>query len=103
VEIKQVQNVKLDYRKAVPTVYNSEKGADSSKNFQSSLQNGRNYRKPLSKIISLLKNNKNQSNRGDLVLDPFQGTLQLAVAKELNRNSIGDELPRQIIISLRRF
>lgn len=48
---------------------------------------------------------KVSSNKGDILLDPFAGTFTLsAVAKELNRNSIGIEInPNYVRLGLRRL
>ena len=48
---------------------------------------------------------KVSSNKGDFLLDPFAGTFTLsAVAKELNRNSIGIEInPNYVRLGLKRL
>ncbi len=97
----------IDYRKAVPTVYNSEKVPGNVWKFSRVRYRMDEYENhPTQKPISLLERIiKASSNEGDLVLDPFSGTFTTCyVAKELNRNSIGIELQDEYVkIGLRRL
>ena len=97
----------IDYRKAVPTVYNSEKVPGNVWEFPRVRYRMDEYENhPTQKPISLLERIiKASSNEGDLVLDPFSGTFTTCyVAKELNRNSIGIELQDEYVkIGLRRL
>lgn len=97
----------IDYRKAVPTVYNSEKVPGNVWEFSRVRYRMNEYENhPTQKPISLLERIiKASSNEGDLVLDPFSGTFTTCyVAKELNRNSIGIELQDEYVkIGLRRL
>lgn len=97
----------IDYRKAVPTVYNSEKVPGNVWEFSRVRYRMDEYENhPTQKPISLLERIiKASSNEGDLVLDPFSGAFTTCyVAKELNRNSIGIELQDEYVkIGLRRL
>lgn len=97
----------IDYRKAVPTVYNSEKVPGNVWEFSRVRYRMDEYENhPTQKPISLLERIiKASSNEGDLVLDPFSGTFTTCfVAKELNRKSIGIELQDEYVkIGLRRL
>jgi len=97
----------IDYRKAVPTVYNSEKVPGNVWEFSRVRYRMDEYENhPTQKPISLLERIiKASSNEDDLVLDPFSGTFTTCyVAKELNRNSIGIELQDEYVkIGLRRL
>jgi adenine-specific DNA-methyltransferase len=97
----------IDYRKAVPTVYNSEKVPGNVWEFSRVRYRMDEYENhPTQKPISLLERIiKASSNEGDLVLDPFSGTFTTCyVAKKLNRNSIGIELQDEYVkIGLRRL
>ena len=97
----------IDYRKAVPTVYNSEKVPGNVWEFpRVRYRMGEYENHPTQKPISLLEGIiKASSNESDLVLDPFSGTFTTCyVAKELKRNSIGIELQDEYIkIGLRRL
>jgi len=97
----------IDYRKAVPTVYNSEKVPGNVWNFARVRYRMDEYENhPTQKPIALLERIiKASSNKGDLVLDPFSGTFTTCfVAKELGRNSIGIDLQEDYIkIGLRRL
>jgi DNA modification methylase len=57
---------------------------------------------PLSLLTTLVKVS---SNKNDIVLDPFAGTFTLsAVAKELNRKSVGIDInPKYISLGLKRL
>jgi adenine-specific DNA-methyltransferase len=97
----------IDYRKAVPTVYNSEKVPGNVWDFSRVRYRMEEYENhPTQKPIALLERIiKASSNEGDWVLDPFSGTFTTCfVAKELNRNSIGIELQDEYVkIGLRRL
>lgn len=97
----------IDYRKAVPTVYNSEKVPGNVWEFSRVRYRMNEYENhPTQKPISLLERIvKASSNEGDLVLDPFSGTFTTCfVAKELGRNSIGIEIQDEYVkIGLRRL
>jgi len=97
----------IDYRKAVPTVYNSEKVPGNVWEFSRVRYRMDEYENhPTQKPIALLERIiKASSNEGDLVLDPFSGTFTTCfVAKELGRNSIGIEVQDEYVkIGLRRL
>ncbi|WP_420629480.1 adenine-specific DNA-methyltransferase [Candidatus Leptofilum sp.] len=97
----------IDYRKKVPTVYNSEKVPGNVWYFPRVRYRMPEYEKhPTQKPETLLERIiAASSNEGDLVLDPFSGTFTTcAVAKKLNRKSIGIELEEEYIkIGLRRL
>ena len=97
----------IDYRKAVPTVYNSEKVPGNVWEFSRVRYRMDEYENhPTQKPIALLERIiKASSNEGDLVIDPFSGTFTTCyVAKELGRNSIGIELQDEYVkIGLRRL
>ncbi len=97
----------IDYRKAIPTVYNSEKVPGNVWDFARVRYRMDEYENhPTQKPIALLERIiKASSNEGDLVLDPFSGTFTTCfVAKELGRNSIGIELEDEYVkIGLRRL
>lgn len=97
----------IDYRKAVPTVYNSEKVPGNVWEFSRVRYRMDEYENhPTQKPIALLERIiKASSNEGDLVLDPFSGTFTTCfVAKKLGRNSIGIELQDEYVkIGLRRL
>ena len=97
----------IDYRKAVPTVYNSEKVPGNVWEFARVRYRMDEYENhPTQKPIALLKRVISaSSNIGDLVMDPFSGTFTTSfVAKELGRNSIGIELQDEYVkIGLRRL
>ncbi|MBN8692414.1 MAG: adenine-specific DNA-methyltransferase [Bacteroidetes bacterium] len=97
----------IDYRKAVPTVYNSEKVPGNVWEFSRVRYRMEEYENhPTQKPIALLERIiRASSNAGDLVMDPFSGTFTTCfVAKELGRNSIGIELQDEYVkIGLRRL
>lgn len=97
----------IDYRKSVPTVYNSEKVPGNVWEFARVRYRMDEYENhPTQKPIALLERIiKASSNEDDLVLDPFSGTFTTCfVAKELGRNSIGIELQDEYVkIGLRRL
>jgi site-specific DNA-methyltransferase (adenine-specific) len=97
----------IDYRKPVPTVYNSEKVPGNVWEFARVRYRMDEYENhPTQKPIALLERIiKASSNFDDLVMDPFSGTFTTCfVAKELGRNSIGIELHEDYVkIGLRRL
>ena len=97
----------IDYRKAIPTVYNSEKVPGNVWEFSRVRYRMDEYENhPTQKPISLLERIiKASSNIGDVVMDPFSGTFTTCfVSKELGRKSIGIELQNEYIkIGLRRL
>ncbi len=97
----------IDYRKAIPTVYSSEKIPGNVWDFARVRYRMEEYENhPTQKPIALLQRIiRASSNEGDLILDPFSGTFTTCfVAKELNRNSIGIELEDEYVkIGLRRL
>ncbi len=96
----------IDYRKAVPAVYNSEKVPGNVWTFPRVRYRMDEYEThPTQKPVALLERIvKASSNPGDLVLDPFSGTFTTSyVAKELGRRSIGIEIEEDYFkIGLRR-
>ena len=81
----------IDYRKAVPTVYNAEKVPGNVWEFARVRYRMDEYENhPTQKPIALLDRIiKASSNVGDLVMDPFSGTFTTCfVAKELDRRCI---------------
>ena len=97
----------IDYRKTIPTVYNSEKVPGNVWDFSRVRYRMDEYENhPTQKPIALLERIiKASSNKGDLVLDPFSGTFTTCfVAKELGRNCIGIDLQEDYVkIGLRRL
>jgi adenine-specific DNA-methyltransferase len=97
----------IDYRKAVPTVYNSEKVPGNVWEFSRVRYRMDEYENhPTQKPISLIERIVlASSNENDLILDPFSGTFTTSfVAKKLGRNSIGIELQDEYVkIGLRRL
>lgn len=97
----------IDYRKAVPTIYNSKKVPGNVWEFARVRYRMDEYENhPTQKPTALLERIvKASSNKGDLLLDPFSGTFTTCfVAKELGRNSIGIELQDEYVkIGLRRL
>ncbi|MCL1464826.1 adenine-specific DNA-methyltransferase [Argonema galeatum] len=96
----------IDYRKPVPTPYNTTKVPGNVWNFPRVRYRMFEYEEhPSQKPEDLLERIvKASSNLGDLVLDPFGGSFTTcAVAKRLGRRSIGIESQLQYIkIGLRR-
>ncbi len=96
----------IDYRKKTPTVYNTEKVPGNAWYFPRVRYRMEEYenhpsQKPevlLERIIAA------SSNSGDTVLDPFAGTFTTcAVAKKMNRSTIGIELQEEYVkVGLRR-
>jgi site-specific DNA-methyltransferase (adenine-specific) len=97
----------IDYRKPIPSMYNSEKVPGNVWEFPRVRYRMKEYENhPTQKPIELLNRIiKASSNEGDLVLDPFSGTFTTCyVAKELGRNAFGIELQDEYIkIGLRRL
>jgi adenine-specific DNA-methyltransferase len=97
----------IDYRKAVPTVYSSQKVPGNVWQIPRVRYRMDEYEEhPTQKPVALLERIiKASSNPGDLVLDPFSGTFTTSyVAQQLDRCSIGIELEEQYIqIGLRRL
>lgn len=97
----------IDYRKAVPTVYNSEKVPGNVWEYSRVRYRMDEYENhPTQKPVALLERIiKASTNKGDVVLDPFSGTFTTCfVAKELDRNFIGIELQDEYVkIGLRRL
>ena len=96
----------IDYRKSVPTQYNSTKVPGNVWEFPRVRYRMDEYENhPSQKPIALLERIiKASSNEGDLVLDPFSGTFTTSyVCKELGRKSIGIEIDKSYYnIGLRR-
>jgi site-specific DNA-methyltransferase (adenine-specific) len=96
----------IDYRKAVPTVYNSKKVPGNVWEFpRVRYRMGEYENHPSQKPVALLERIiKASSNEGDLVLDPFSGTFTTSyVCEQLDRKSIGIEIcPDYYHIGLRR-
>ncbi|MBL8004743.1 MAG: adenine-specific DNA-methyltransferase [Candidatus Kapabacteria bacterium] len=97
----------IDYRKAVPSLYNSQKIPGNVWEFPRVRYRMDEYEQhPSQKPIALLTRIITaSSNAGDVVLDPFSGTFTTSfVAKELDRHSIGIELQEEYVkIGLRRL
>jgi len=96
----------IDYRKAVPTPYNTKKVPGNVWEFSRVRYRMEEYENhPTQKPEALLERVISaSSNEGDTVLDPFSGTFTTcAVAKRLNRKSIGIEAHSEYVdIGLRR-
>lgn len=97
----------IDYRKSIPTLYNTEKVPGNVWYFPRVRYRMEEYENhPSQKPESLLERIIfASSNQGDLILDPFAGTFTAAaVAKRLGRNSISIESQEEYIkIGLRRI
>lgn len=97
----------IDYRKNPPQPYNTEKVAGNVWEFPRVRYRMLEYENhPSQKPMVLLERIiKASSHENDLVLDPFSGTFTTcAVAKMLNRRSIGIELQEEYVkIGLRRL
>ena len=97
----------IDYRKSVPTVYNSKKVPGNVWNLNRVRYRMDEYEAhPSQKPESLMERIISaSSNVGDVVLDPFAGTFTTcSVAKRLKRKSIGIELEDEYIkVGLRRL
>lgn len=96
----------IDYRKKVPTVYNSEKVPGNVWDFPRVRYRMEEYENhPTQKPIALLERIiRASSNEGSIVLDPFSGTFTTSyVASNLSRKSIGIEIDEDYTkIGLRR-
>jgi len=97
----------IDYRKPVPTLYNTKKVPGNVWEFPRVRYRMDEYENhPTQKPIALLERIiLASSNPGDIVLDPFSGTFTTSfVAKKLNRKSIGIEIEEEYVkIGLRRL
>jgi adenine-specific DNA-methyltransferase len=97
----------IDYRKKVPTVYNSKKVPGNVWQYpRVRYRMGEYENHPTQKPIALLDRIiRASTNEGDSVLDPFSGTFTTSfVAKNLGRNSIGIEIEEEYVkIGLRRL
>lgn len=97
----------IDYRKKIPTVYNSTKIPGNVWSFNRVRYKMPEYENhPTQKPIALLERIiKASSNENDVVLDPFSGTFTTSyVAKNLKRKSIGIEKQEEYVkIGLRRL
>lgn len=97
----------IDYRKSVPTVYNSKKVPGNVWHIPRVRYRMDEYENhPTQKPIALLNRIiKASSNEGDLVVDPFSGSFTTShVAKDLKRKSIGIEISQDYVkIGLRRL
>lgn len=97
----------IDYRKPVPTVYNSKKVPGNVWSIPRVRYRMDEYEDhPTQKPVALLDRIvRASSNRGDLVLDPFSGTFTTShVAQALGRHSIGIEAEEEYVkIGLRRL
>lgn len=97
----------IDYRKPVPTLYNSQKVPGNVWDFPRVRYRMNEYENhPAQKPEALLERIiKASTNIGDIILDPFAGTFTTcAVAQKLNRFGIGIEMEEEYIkIGLRRL
>lgn len=97
----------IDYRKPIPTVYNSKKVPGNVWYIPRVRYRMPEYEKhPTQKPEELLERIiKASSNEGDVVLDPFAGTFTTcAIAYRLNRKSIGIEIQEEYVkMGLRRL
>ena len=87
----------IDYRKKIPTVYNSKKVPGNVWYFPRVRFRMEEYQEHPSQKPEVLLNRiiKASSKEGDMILDPFSGTFTTsAVAMKLNRKSIGIELDK---------
>ncbi|WP_261221780.1 adenine-specific DNA-methyltransferase [Ancylothrix sp. D3o] len=97
----------IDYRKATPSVYNSQKVPGNVWEIPRVRYRMAEYEEhPTQKPIALLERIiKASSNEGDVVLDLFSGTFTTSfVAKQLQRKSIGIEVQEKYVkIGLQRL
>lgn len=97
----------IDYRKPVPTVYNSKKVPGNVWEIPRVRYRMDEYENhPTQKPVALLERIiKASSNEGDIILDPFSGTFTTSfVAKQYKRKSIGIEIEEEYVkIGLRRL
>jgi adenine-specific DNA-methyltransferase len=90
----------IDYRKANPTIYNSKKVPGNVWCIPRVRYRMAEYEEhPTQKPEALLERIiKASSNEGNIILDPFAGTFTTcAVAKRLNRQSIGIEIDEEYV------
>lgn len=96
----------IDYRKPIPTQYNTEKVPGNVWNFPRVRYRMDEYENhPTQKPVALLERIiKASSNEGEVVLDPFSGTFTTSyVANLLGRKSIGIDISEEYFkIGLRR-
>lgn len=96
----------IDYRKTIPTQYNTEKVPGNVWSFPRVRYRMDEYEAhPTQKPIALLERIiKASSNKGDIILDPFSGTFTTSyVANMLDRKSIGIDISEEYFkIGLRR-
>jgi len=97
----------IDYRKPVPTIYNSKKVPGNVWHISRVRYRMDEYENhPTQKPVALLERIiKASSNEGDTVVDPFSGSFTTScVAKQLKRKSIGIEINEDYVkIGLRRL
>ncbi|MFY0253589.1 adenine-specific DNA-methyltransferase [Chitinophaga sp. 30R24] len=97
----------IDYRKAIPAIYNTQKVPGNVWDFSRVRYRMNEYENhPTQKPVALLERIiRASSHKGDTILDPFSGTFTTcAVARQLGRNSIGIELQEEYVkIGLRRL
>jgi adenine-specific DNA-methyltransferase len=97
----------IDYRKSVPTPYNTKKVPGNVWEFPRVRYRMAEYENhPTQKPVALLERIiRASSNVGDVVLDPFSGTFTTCcVAQMLDRKSIGIEIEEEYLkIGLRRL
>ena len=97
----------IDYRKSIPTPYNTQKVPGNVWNLPRVRYRMAEYEEhPSQKPEALLERIiKASSCKGDVVMDPFSGTFTTsAVAKRLQRRTIGIELQEEYVkIGLRRL
>lgn len=97
----------IDYRKAIPSIYNTKKVPGNTWYFPRVRYRMEEYENhPSQKPMLLLERIiKASSNLGDTILDPFSGTFTTsATAQKLSRKSIGIELQEEYVeIGLRRL
>lgn len=97
----------IDYRKAIPTVYNTKKVPGNVWEIPRVRYRMEEYENhPTQKPVALLERIiAASSNPGDLVLDPFSGTFTTSfVSRQLGRRSVGIEIEEQYVkIGLRRL
>ena len=97
----------IDYRKPVPTTYNSKKVPGNVWEIPRVRYRMNEYENhPTQKPVALLERIiRASSNKGEVILDPFSGTFTTSyVAKKLERKSIGVEIQEEYVkIGLRRL
>ncbi|MBM3242898.1 adenine-specific DNA-methyltransferase [Candidatus Poribacteria bacterium] len=97
----------IDYRKPVPTLYNTQKVPGNVWEFPRVRYRMDEYENhPTQKPVALMERIiRSSSNPGDIVLDPFSGSFTTSfVAKRLGRKSIGIEIEEEYVkIGLRRL